>query len=52
VLDLRMICTEPDDYSEVSPIEPSAMGGEKLAAKMVAAILKHDFSTHGCRVWQ
>jgi hypothetical protein len=51
VLDLRMICTEPDDYSEVSPIEPSSKGGGKLAAKMVAAVLEHDFSTRGCQVY-
>jgi hypothetical protein len=51
VLDLRMICTEPDDYSEVSPIEPSSKGGCKLAAKMVAAVSEHDFSKRGCRIY-
>lgn len=32
IIDLRLVCTEPLDYSEVSPIEPSRAGGEKIAA--------------------
>lgn len=52
VLDLRMICTEPGDYSSKSPIEPSSQGGEKLAARLVAAIAQHNFSLDGCRVYQ
>jgi len=52
VLDLRMICTEPSDYSVVSPIEPSSQGGAKLAASLVAVVLKHDFTDSGCRVYQ
>ncbi|HUG90419.1 MAG TPA: hypothetical protein VML55_06280 [Planctomycetaceae bacterium] len=32
VLDLRLLCVEPKDYSDVSPIEPSAAGGAKIAA--------------------
>jgi hypothetical protein len=32
VIDLRQICTEKGDYSEISPIEPSAQGGGKIAA--------------------
>ncbi len=51
VLDLRMICTEPGDYSTKSPIEPSSQGGNKIAERMVAAILSHDFSLPGCRVY-
>lgn len=31
VIDLREICTEPADYSQVSPIEPSEQGGGKIA---------------------
>lgn len=31
VLDLRHLCAEPEDYSEVSPIEPSSHGGRKIA---------------------
>jgi hypothetical protein len=32
LLDLRIACNEPGDYSSVSPIEPSAQGGGKIAA--------------------
>lgn len=31
VIDIRTICTEAGDYSEISPIEPSAAGGRKIA---------------------
>lgn len=31
VLDLRCVCTEPEDYSDKSPIEPSSQGGKKIA---------------------
>lgn len=31
VIDLRHICIEASDYSELSPIEPSAKGGRKIA---------------------
>ncbi|QRM34429.1 SGNH/GDSL hydrolase family protein [Microvirga sp. VF16] len=30
LIDLRLICDQPDDYA--NPIEPSAKGGEKIAA--------------------
>lgn len=52
VLDLRMVCTEPDDYSAISPIEPSSKGGEKLASQLVAAMLAHDFLSPTCRVYR
>ena len=29
LIDLRLICDEPDDYA--NPIEPSAKGGDKIA---------------------
>lgn len=32
IIDLRLVCTERSDYSELSPIEPSEMGGAKIAA--------------------
>ena len=51
VLDLRMICTEPGDYSVISPIEPSSQGGAKLAARLVAALTQHDFKSNHCRVY-
>jgi hypothetical protein len=51
VLDLRIICTEPGDYSTKSPIEPSSQGGGKLADRLVAAVLAHDFTRRGCHVY-
>ncbi len=35
LIDLRVLCDEASDYSEVSPIEPSHEGGEKLASTIV-----------------
>lgn len=51
VLDLRMICTEPDDYSEKLPIAPSSHGEDKLANRLVTAVLEHDFTKSSCRVY-
>jgi hypothetical protein len=51
VLDLRMICTEPGDYSAVSPIEPSSSGGAKVVDRMVTAMMQHDFNKRECRVY-
>jgi hypothetical protein len=36
VLDLRAICSSPDDYA--NPIEPSSTGGAKIAAAIVRAV--------------
>jgi hypothetical protein len=33
LIDLRLICNEPDDYA--NPIEPSAKGGEKIATAII-----------------
>jgi hypothetical protein len=30
VIDLRLVCDRAEDYSEISPIEPSAEGGSKI----------------------
>jgi lysophospholipase L1-like esterase len=35
LIDLRLICSEPDDYA--NPIEPSAKGGDKIASAIVQA---------------
>lgn len=39
VIDLRLVCSEAEDYSKVSPIEPSATGGEKIA-KAIASLVE------------
>jgi hypothetical protein len=35
-IDLRLVCTEPEDYA--NPIEPSGRGGEKIAHAIVQAL--------------
>ena len=45
VLDLRLVCTQPSDYSPLSPIEPSVTGGAKIAGRIGEIIDQHDFST-------
>lgn len=51
VIDLRYVCTEPDDYSHVSPIEPSARGGEKIVATIARIVRTHDFATRRTTVF-
>ena len=36
VIDLRLVCAEPEDYA--NPIEPSSVGGEKIARVIVALV--------------
>ena len=36
LVDLRLICNEPDDYA--NPIEPSAKGGAKIAAVIAQVV--------------
>jgi hypothetical protein len=35
LLDLRVICDEPEDYSYVSPIEPSHQGSQKIVNALI-----------------
>jgi hypothetical protein len=41
VIDLRAVCAEPDDYA--NPIEPSSVGGAKIARAIVGLVMEHDF---------
>lgn len=41
LLDLRLICGEDADYA--NPIEPSARGGDKIAAAIAHLVAEHDF---------
>ncbi len=43
VIDLRLICTEIDDYAKSSPIEPSVMGGGKIVRTISRVVTGHDF---------
>ncbi len=40
MIDLRLVCDDARDYAEVSPIEPSSQGGEKIARAIADAILQ------------
>lgn len=40
LIDLRLVCDHPQDYADISPIEPSAQGGEKIARAIADAILQ------------
>jgi len=52
ILDMRLICTEPGDYSTKSPIEPSSQDGNKIATRMVSAMCSHGFSRNHCSIYQ
>ena len=43
VLDLRRICDESGDYSDIFPIEPSAAGSAKIARAIRRVVAMHDF---------
>jgi hypothetical protein len=44
VIDLRLVCDQPGDYSHLSPIEPSMVGGAKIARVIAEMTTTHDFS--------
>jgi lysophospholipase L1-like esterase len=44
LLDLRLICTDEADYA--NPIEPSEVGGAKIAAAVATVMDDHDFTCH------
>ena len=44
VIDLRLICDHSRDYSEISPIEPSEIGGAKIVRAIKRVLVSHDFS--------
>jgi hypothetical protein len=46
VIDLRLVCEQPSDYSHLSSIEPSSAGGAKIARVIAEVVTTHDF---GCR---
>jgi lysophospholipase L1-like esterase len=49
LLDLRLICDEDADYA--NPIEPSARGGDKIAAAVARLVAEHDFSRRRSEVF-
>ena len=51
IVDLRWVCTEPSDYSPLSPIEPSNQGGAKIAAALNRVFEEHDFKSSRTSVY-
>jgi lysophospholipase L1-like esterase len=49
VIDLRIVCSNPQDFA--NPIEPSAIGGSKIADCIARVIHQHDFSSWRCSVY-
>jgi len=43
VIDLRLICTEPEDYA--NEIEPGVSGGRKIAVAILRLVQHHDFAS-------
>jgi hypothetical protein len=50
-IDLRHVCSDPSDYSTISPIEPSALGGDKIAKTIAKVFLEHDFSANTTAIY-
>jgi len=48
VIDLRLICTDSADYA--NPIEPSSIGGEKIAKAIVALLTGQENQMCGTRI--
>ncbi len=44
IIDLRLTFTDSADYSEISPIEPSAIGGEKISQAISRLLNNHDYN--------
>lgn len=51
VLDLRAVCADEIDYSILSPIEPSTLGGDKIAAQIARVVQVHSFETGVCSIY-
>jgi hypothetical protein len=51
LIDLRVICNHADDYSPLSPIEPSVVGGAKIADAICRMLAEHDFAKKRCAVY-
>lgn len=51
IIDLRLLCDQPADYSQVSPIEPSEAGGAKIARVIAEVATAHDFCRRQCTLY-
>ena len=50
IIDLRHICSDPGDYSSRSPIEPSSLGGRKIASALADMLQSWDNQHHRGRL--
>lgn len=50
-IDLHLVCADQDDYSSISPIEPSVAGGAKISAAIARVVRDHDFAGRRCVVY-
>jgi hypothetical protein len=50
VIDLRLVCSEPQDYA--NPIEPSSVGGAKIASAIVGAVTQGRTDRPGAFIYQ
>jgi hypothetical protein len=51
VIDLRLVCTDREDYAKSSPIEPSVAGGAKIARAICRAVTSGCGDSEGSRVF-
>ncbi len=51
LIDLRLVCDHSSDYSHLSPIEPSVLGGAKIARAIAEFVTKHDFGSRRSEVF-
>ncbi len=51
VIDLRVICNEPEDYSARSMLDPSEQGGKKITRMIQNIIRLHDFREYSCQIY-
>jgi hypothetical protein len=52
MIDLRLVCNQSADYSHVSPIEPSAVGGAKIARVIADVVTARDFDRRRTTVFR
>lgn len=51
IIDLRAVCEEKDDYSDISPIEPSGQGAAKIAAVIKRVFVEHQGTEGYSRIY-
>jgi hypothetical protein len=51
VIDLRLICVADQHYSEISPIEPSALGGERIVQVIDRFVREGDDRRQGSHIY-